>query len=238
MVQILETSYQNLNKRHIQVFLHEARLQEKIDNLGWGGAIREPVCSLENCLSDWASLIEANLGVNKANYFIDRDLKLNVDVNQETIKRSLEISFTNKAQTFMGDKGKYKAYVRLLLPIGVEVNKVALGDQNNLDTVDFKEEFVGGRKEVGFLLELGPLESKKVVFEWSGGKAVDLSKNGEYRFYLRKQAGIDSFSFSFEVNFPSNFVVGTDRLFHLTKRGSFTYNVQNLSEDFVSRFYW
>ena len=238
IVQILETSYQNLNKRHIQVFLHEARLQEKIDNLGWSGAIREPVCSLENCLSDWASLIEANLGVNKANYFIDRDLKLNVDVNQETIKRSLEINFTNKAQTFMGDKGKYKAYVRLLLPIGVEVKKVALGDQNNLNTVDFKEELVGGRKEVGFLLELGPLESKKVVFEWSGGKAVDLSKNGEYRFYLRKQAGIDSFPFSFEANFPSNFVVGTDRLFHLTKRGSFTYNVQNLSEDFVSRFYW
>ena len=238
IVQILETSYQNLNKRHIQVFLHEARLQEKIDNLGWGGAIREPVCSLENCLSDWASLVEANLGVNKANYFISRDLKFKVEVSQETIRRHMEVNFVNKARTFMGDKGKYKAYVRLLLPIGVEIKKVELGDQNDLKAVDFKEELVSGRKEVGFLLELAPSESKKAIFEWDGGKAIDLSKNGEYRFYLRKQAGIDSFPFSFEANFPSNFVVGADRLFHLTKKGSFTYNVQNLSEDFVSRFYW
>lgn len=236
-MRIFEIFYQALNRRHIQVFLHQADLQDKIENIGWSGSLKPLYCLVDNCLYDWASLIEANLGVNKANYFVTRELSLKVSVFQNAINRNLEARFFNKSQFFMGDKGKYKAYLRLLLPVDSKVRGVSIKKNDNLETISYREEVLGGIKEVGFLLEIGPTESISVYFEWES-EGVDLGKNGEYKFLLRKQAGIDKFPFLFNISFPSNFIVGYDKFLHLTKDGSFVYNNPNLSEDFTARFYW
>jgi len=54
--------------------------------------------------------------------------------------------------------------LRFLLPPDVEVKEVLVGQGNNLDKVNFDQEFKNGRKEIGLWLEIGAVESKKVVF--------------------------------------------------------------------------
>jgi hypothetical protein len=233
-IMILGSFYESLNQRHVQVFLHEGKLQERIDSLGWSGALDIPTCPVENCLSDFVSLIEANLGVNKANYFIDREVKVGVDVNKDTVNRSLEINFKNRAPSFFADKSLYKVYLRLILPVNVEVKNVFIDNS----IYSFDQELIKGRKEIGVYLEVPSSSEKKVVFEWDGGYKIDLEKNGEYRFYFRKQAGIDSIPFSINVNFPQNFLVGRDSSFRLTDGGGLLYNQTILKKDFTTRFYW
>jgi len=132
--------------------------------LGWGGLVKEPECFGDNCLADWVAPVEANLGVNKANYFIDRSVKFEVGFEGDNLIRRLEINFSNKAQSFLGDEVKYRNYLRFLLPPDVEVKEVLVGQGNNLDKVNFDQEFKNGRKEIGLWLEIGAVESKKVVF--------------------------------------------------------------------------
>jgi hypothetical protein len=238
LLKVFEYVYKNLNSRHIQIFLHEPSLQEEIDNLGWSGSVRDLRCFIDNCLYDWVSLIEANVGVNKSNYFVDRSLKVDVEITQDSIKRKLEVVFNNNANTLIQERGKYKAYVRLLLPLDSIPKKVAFSGYTGTSDISFKEETISGRKEIGFLLELYPLERKTFIFEWESERKVDLTRSGEYRFYLRKQAGVESFPFALQVSFPHNLGVSNNQGFQLTNEGAFVYNLNSLKEDFYSRFYW
>lgn len=233
---LLTNTYRNLNERHVQLFLHEAQIQEKIDNLGWSGVVEFPFCSSENCFSDGVSLVEANLGVNKANYFIDREARMKVKITDKSIYHRLEIVFVNNAQTFMGDKAIYKNYLRLVLPGDAEINSVKAGRLDNLEDINFDQDMLRGNREMGLFLEVLPSETKKVVFEWSKDRGLNLDKNGEYKFYFRKQAGIKSLPFSLEVDFPDSFFVGND--LQLTKGNKFIYNQPDLRKDFLNRFYW
>jgi len=50
--------------------------------------VKEPECFGDNCLADWVAPVEANLGVNKANYFIDRSVKFEVGFEGDNLIRA------------------------------------------------------------------------------------------------------------------------------------------------------
>jgi hypothetical protein len=64
-----------LEKNEIQVAANNSDLAKKLDNLSWSGRVYNGVCTEENCVSDYWYLVEANLGVNKANYFINKGIE-------------------------------------------------------------------------------------------------------------------------------------------------------------------
>ena len=46
-----------------------------------------------------------------------------------------------------------------------------------------------GRKEIGFYFELLPGQTKTLDITWQTSVSLSLNQAGEYRMYLRKQAG-------------------------------------------------
>jgi len=169
---ILRTFIDALEKRHIQAFLHDEAVQSAISSLGWSGEVTPRNCG-ENCYSDMVGLIEANVGVNKANYFITRDQKLVVDIDGDRITRELTINFRNSANPGLGLPAQYKSYVRVLVPQDSEVEG------------DFEISEGKGIKEIGFFMEVTAGQEGQVKVSWS-------SKAGNkenYGLYIRKQAG-------------------------------------------------
>ena len=182
-------------------------------------------------------LIEANLGVNKANYFIKRAMNMEVSIEGDTVTRKLSVSYENSANPALGLSGRYKVYLRLFVPLDSEVGEpmVGQGQEANATTPEIRDS--GGKREVGFLLEIMPGQTETVTFSWSGKNPLLYDQSGEYRLYWRKQAGTNEDPAGLKIDLPPG-VSGTPSLgATLTKDGAFVYNTV-LARDLFSRVSW
>ena len=169
---ILKEFYKDLEERHIQISLHNTQVQDSVAALGWNGEVATPTCG-SGCYADFVGVVEANVGVNKANYFIQRRHDLKIEILPKKIRRELTIELKNNANPSLGLLGKYKAYVRVLVPVNAEAH-------GNYDITTS-----GQRKELGFLAEVLGGEAQKLVISWSTPRVGNMS----YGIYFRKQAG-------------------------------------------------
>lgn len=214
---------QNFSKRHIQAFLHNNELQDSFSALGWAGAVENPSCG-DGCYADLVGITEANVGVNKANYFVDRKIELKVVVKPNEIDRSLTLNLRNKANGALGTPAKYKVYVRIFVPQDSNILKVkrVTGDyEEDLEPEIFDTH---GRHEVGVITEVLAGNNQKIVFDWQT-RSDDQTNTGTYGLYVRKQAGVTDDPW--EINIYS-------REAGLTEGGAYTYNTI-LTRDFVTR---
>ena len=196
--QILKSFFGNLEGRHIQVYMHDDNLQKDLLSIGWDGSVLTPNCG-DGCYPDFVSTVEANLGVNKANYFISRDTNLVVNTSQNEIDKHLTLNLKNSASIGLGPSGTYKTYIRFLIPIDSEVARMQSVTGQNVQelTPDITE--VKGRKEVGIWIQVLAGQTESVVFDWRNNLPQN-TKFASYGIYVRKQAGISDDPFSLTVD--------------------------------------
>lgn len=220
---VLGVLLKGFDERHIQVFLHEEILQNTISSLGWGGEVLVPTCG-ESCYADLVGLVEANLGVNKANYFVSRNVDLMIGVDQGVVVRKLTLTINNSANPALGELGTYKVYIRALIPRDSSLvsAKAIMGEnsENLLATVVESH----GRQEAGVYTQILGGQSKKIEFNWTT-KLQSGSTLSSYGLYIRKQAGVG--------NDPWNVTIDAGNL-ALTKQGYYTYNTV-LARDYFLR---
>lgn len=217
--QVLKLAYRSLNERHVQVFLHDGDFQRTMNNLGWDGSVFIPTCS-GNCYSDLAGIVEANVGVNKSNYFIKRSAEVSVALDGTEIIRTLTLNLQNSANPSLGVSGRYKPYIRALVPQGATNIRVTenLGQNTRVLTPEITD--AKGRTEIGVITEVLAGESKKITFSWKSNadKTFD-----QYNLYFRKQAGVENFPVSIKVDVKSG-ILSSNPVFTLTEAGSYLYN--------------
>lgn len=228
--------FESLEERHLQIFIHEKQVQRALSDAIWDGGVYQPVCS-GNCFSDWLGLVEANVGVNKANYFVKRRMSLVVVFDEGVIRRFLTVSLENTASPALSKTAKYKTYMRLLAPGGAVLNEVEIVGAGERQTMLPEVKEIRGRKEAGVLIELNPGQKKSATFSWEESTNLDFTKKGEYRLYWRKQAGTGSDPVVVKLFFPGNVLPNSTPPFSLTREEGVGYNT-TLSRDFVSRIYW
>ncbi|MEK7112193.1 MAG: DUF4012 domain-containing protein [Patescibacteria group bacterium] len=224
-IPLAKTIFENLEQKHIQVFLHNQSSQRAISSLGFDGGVNLPSCT-GNCYADWLGLVDANVGVNKANYFLDRKAYLAVYMDSERLKRILTVTLKNSANPALGDSGRYKTFLRVMLPQTAAVNDVQQVSGSSKEATAPILDETQGRKEAGILVEIGPGQSKEITFSWEEEIGLDFTKEGEYRLYIRKQAGTIGDKVEVSVFSPT-----------LTQDGGYSYNTL-LTRDFFSRIYW
>jgi len=234
---LLKIFYENLNQKHIQIFLHDKKVQSVISDLGWDGSVNHPECS-GNCFSDWFGLVEANLGVNKSNYYIKRSYSLAVLLQEGMIvKKSFIAKYNNRANPELGPKAIYKTYTRLLVSPDAEIGGVYLVNGESKEALLFDTELVSGRKEIGFIMEIPPGSERLLYMDWTNRTGLSKDSEGQYGILWRKQSGVGDDPIQINFNFGS---VGDYRLEQdrsLTFGGQDGYNAL-LSRDVVSRIFW
>ena len=216
---LVKEIYFLLQKRHIQVFIHDPNFQKYIVDLGWAGEVVTPNCP-GNCFADWLSVNEANLGVNKANYFIQREMSLENIINETSIKRILTLKLKNTATADLEQKGVYKTYIRLLTP--------QEQDYVSAQGLEIELNKTKGRWESGVLIEILPGQSKEIKFVWQQPHHLNLnSPDTRYYLYWQKQAGTgaDPISVSLKADIST-----------LTKTGERLYNT-TLAQDFLAQLF-
>ena len=186
-----------------------------------------PRCLIQNCYGVLVGLAEANVGVDKANYFITRSLNLTSFVRTNEIENILTVEFKNAAPAALGISGNYKNYIRLIANDNAKVKQVGIAEAGGTKVASPEIEKIAGRLEAGILVDIGPGQKKAVRFTWSLPTAINFAANGEVDYLIRKQAGTTDDATIVKINPPA----GVDFL------GGTSYNT-TLGQDILIKVSW
>ncbi len=207
-VKIGQKILESLDEKEVLITTHNEKLNSTLQQLNWSGKIRTPVCSLNNCFSDYLHINEANLGVNKANYFLRRSIEQGITIKENgKIEHQLKINYENSAASKNWPGGDYVAWVRTYLPTQTKINSITVYDPqnpNNKKTIsaDEREEKIElGKQVVGFKLEV-PFQNRRAVEINFDQQANINNENFGYFLYWQKQSGFRNTPISLLINFP------------------------------------
>ena len=209
-INLLQSMIELLEQNEIQIALNNQPAAEIITDLGWDGKIYNGKCGVDDCMSDYLFVVEANLGVNKANYFLNRNIDQTINITQNQVERILKINYENKAKNNNWPGGDYKNYLRVYLPKDVTLSQVKVVDAGNVanfkvynnDELRIKE--VDGKKEVGFLVIVPTL--KKRVVEISYSSKINLVGKTKFNYisYIQRQSGSGETGLVSLITYPSD----------------------------------
>lgn len=227
-----------LKEKHVQIYLHDKDSQNAVESVNFDGRAGPGSCS-GNCSNIWFGLVDANLGVNKVNYYIQRGLSFTANVKPTNIDNKLTVKITNTSTQNSPLAGNYKNYMRVIAPSQSYFDKVTTIGSDGTKSLSLDVSTVNGHVEAGVIVTVAPGETKTFVFSWNLAQSADFSREGVAQFYLRKQAGTISDPVSIKIELPSNkiYTVEPTATFTLTSNHEVSYNTDLLT-DIAGRISW
>jgi hypothetical protein len=232
--QAIETA---LAQKQILVYLHDVNSQQTLIEQNWAGALYEPnlSTSLDNLpvTSDYLFLVEANLGINKANYFLKRSLQHQVTIlkNKELLSVAT-IDYQNQSPADAWPGGVYHSYVRAYLPEKAIPVSVKLGTDSLADDL-LDQSVVANHLVLGFPISVPVKSSLKVEITYRVPEALELTNNkGRLAIVTPKQPGIIDDPIQVIVNYPSFLTVAAANPLALSSPQVITFD-SNFQEDRV-----
>ncbi|MBI2617667.1 DUF4012 domain-containing protein [Candidatus Gottesmanbacteria bacterium] len=196
---LLPVIKESLEDKHIQLYSFDETFQKYIEEQGYGGRMSQIQCLTvpvqenipveKSCLADYLAIIEANLGVNKANYFINKSVSIEKRISPSgEIKTDLTLSYENANIPEVYSSGTYVNYLRIFLPIGSTVDSVSVNTSSiareNLDVENYGTDKVS----IGTLVNIAPTNKAILKISYSHPSLLD-AKRDSYQFLFQKQSG-------------------------------------------------
>jgi hypothetical protein len=148
-------------------------------------------------------VVDSNFGVNKANYFIKRNIQEIITLDKNlAINHTLRINYENNSPSSAWPAGVYKNYQRIYLPIGTTVTKVKVGDKT-LSTKDYTISSEHEKFVLAYLVSVPIGDQLQVEIEY-GMPQLPQKNEFFYTWYWQKQPGTSSNdTVSVYLNYPS-----------------------------------
>ncbi|HRN69760.1 MAG TPA: DUF4012 domain-containing protein [Candidatus Woesebacteria bacterium] len=233
---LLEMTEKSLNEKQIVMHMDDPQVEAFIEENYWSGRTLTPQCNLDdayNCVLDFVLPFDANLGVNKANFFVERPTKLDISVNENgEITNTLTIQYKNGSYEDVYPGGIYKNYFQTYLPPNTRIRSVTVNDVEvkRYDETNFDY------KTVGFLVEIPPQDSKIVKIVYTLPTTI-ISGDGIYQLIFQKQIGSPNYDFQVSFSFPNTISIKNRNFSPLVKDNKILYNTSISSDKiFVIEF--
>lgn len=203
---IVSSLGRSLEGKHLLLYFGDRKIFAYLAAEDWVGAIpRQPAASNSLNLEDFLAPVEANLGVNQVNYYLERAYHLQTMVGKEgQITNRLKIDYTNRSPSDIWPGGSYKNRIRLLLPFGTKLNRASWGESDITSQLSTFSDY--GRTSFSVLLNLAPSEHKALFLEYQ--LQTPLNFNGDvanYRLDVIKQPGTNKDRFDWQLSYPLNY---------------------------------
>lgn len=237
-----------LNRGDILLYFNDPQVETIVTRFGWAGTYPKNFSCFtqDGCLEDDISVVEANLGVNKANYYVNRDVQNKITFSEDgKMEKTISINYQNKssADRPSNGSGPYRVYLRFFLPEDAvfaggtfDSVKIAKHSPNNKAQVlpYYDEENVNSLKVVSVALTVPESSTKKLVMTFKRNKALSFSDGvADFRLLYARQPGLANTSVGTEIVFPIFWNVDQSSggsLSFLAKQADLKYNTR-LSED-------
>jgi len=219
----------SLLEKQIVLYFKQEDLNKEINMFGWGGRLVVPKCAGQsaNCVIDSFFPVDANLGVNKANFFISRLVNFKVKIKEDgEINNLLSLTFKNDSVGEIFPGGTYKNYFQVFLPKDVWVKQVI---KDGVLVDDYEEREEDQFKVVAFFFQLPPQKTSEIKINYRLSAKINKGRN-LYQLVVQKQIGSANNDLILEFYLPKNIYVINKNFSSLAKRESLIYNT-SLSTD-------
>lgn len=217
---------EGLRQKHLLIAFQQAEVQTIFAASNLSGSLSDNRLEEDNKFLDFLGINEANLGLNKANFYLRRSIeqKVNIDASGsalETIIITYE-NTSNKENIFGGD---YKNYLRFILPQNsalesVEVNGTIIPTTQAITRVneyakkgflpppqlEVEKSLEEGKAVYGFLAIIPMSTSQKISLTYSLPNVINpVEPVMAYDLYLLKQPGTGNDPYAFSIVYPALF---------------------------------
>ncbi len=187
---LMQALYESAEESQLLISMESPQATTVLQNLGWTGSVLTPQCpspfAAEACFVDTVMQVEANVGVNKANQYIERSVRHLSLVGKEQVKHEREMIFTNTADSNAWPEGAYKNYIRLFVPADASLQTVSING-TILDPSAIREQIDGNKRSIGFLVNV-PISST-VLAKVEYTVPVPANERSVYALFEQKQSG-------------------------------------------------
>lgn len=223
---LLQALSTGLSSGDVLLWFSDATTQSMVERFGWAGKLPRyascPVSLETQCVFDSLAIIEANLGVNKLNYFIKRDIHLRTKLAEDgAISHVVTLHLQNTANTEKLQGNTYRSYIRLLLPESVAIQSVTLAGQDVPQRVRTKKaapfppymevEQSNLATVLGVALEAPPGSEQQLAVSYTLSGRLQFEKNSaSYAFLLQKQPGMINTTFGQTISYPQHWTARSE----------------------------
>ena len=173
--------------------------------------------------------VEANLGVNKVNLFVERQAKAWIDVGPNQIKYIYEITISNNSPNSNPTESTYGVYARIMANRNARFEKLQIvnGEQTTPVFPELKQ--TKEKSEAGVFVQIEAQTSQTLRFVWVESTDKNFVKPGRFSLKLVKQSGVEAYPVEINLQFPVKL--------RLTGYPSLSYNTL-LNKDQVFEAVW
>jgi hypothetical protein len=191
-MQLLNALTNSVEEKNTLISLVSTSSDQIFETLGWNGKISDLPCpSTSGCYKDYAMVIDNNFGVNKANYFIKRNIEAVITLEKNlTVSHTLRIAYENSSTSTAWPAGAYKNYQRLYLPEGSSIATIKI-DGKTLESKDYTLSVEHNKTVVAYLFTV-PISSKSLVEVTYTTPQIPGGDAPLYTWYYQKQSGTAS----------------------------------------------
>lgn len=224
-ISIVKAVGESISQKHILFAFSDQNMQNLFSINDMSSSIRDNREDSNTKINDFLGINEANIGVNKANYFIRRKISQNVFIgNDGTISEKVSVTYKNTATKDAWPGGDYKNYLRFILPKGANISSVAVNGKEQKTTKAITDPIVyeaknfyppkeleverveeNGKTIYGFLI-IAPINSFTTIsvsYDLPGRISLNEPLNS-YDLMLFKQPGTEDDLYSFSLSYPDN----------------------------------
>jgi len=200
---VVSSLAKSLQQKHVSVYLNDPALFAYLLSQNWASVMPRPASETAQTV-DFLAPVEANLGANKANYYLDRSYNLETVIGKDgEVNQRFKISYTNRSPSDVFPAGKYKNAMRVYLPMGTKLQRALWGEKDITKEVTSFADY--GRLGLSLLLELAPKQQKILVLDYqlpANLKFID--GKATYRLDMVKQAGTSKDPLTWRITYPLN----------------------------------
>jgi hypothetical protein len=202
--------FSSLEKSNILATFKNPETETTFSALAWNGEISTPPCppqfSQKKCVVDTIYAVDANVGINKVNPFIQRSSEHRVVLSEGAAVHTHIIRYSNQAPSSAWPLGRYKNYLRLYVPSSAQVNTVTVGGEPVAESdLFFKVE--GQRKVAGVVMEVPVGKAVEVEFKYV--TPIDGQGAFSYALFEQKQPGLEPYPSSFFIQVQKPLQIAT-----------------------------
>lgn len=221
LLSVLQTFQQAVSEKHLMLASADPRVMTLLVKNGYAPTVTKSKSENEAAVSDFIGYFDANVGANKANYYITRRFEHSVLLKPTgAVQGSLAVSYKNESTSESPFGGDYKNYAQLVLPQEAVVTGILLDDVEQeivlpvtservyrsdrfvpSTGIELDRQTIHGRSVSGFYVVVPKGKEKVVTIRYLIPAVQELPERFEYVMRLFKQPGTDYDSYRLHFSF-------------------------------------